>query len=88
MNFVPNKVYANSGVFTFTDQTHTIGNLLRYYLQEDPDVQFSGYKVPHPLINELVLKVVGGDQNVLTLVSNACDRIINDLEILEEELAI
>ena len=86
MNFVPNKTYANAGVFTFTDQTHTIGNLLRYYLQADPDVQFAGYKVPHPLINELVLKVVGGENNVLDLLSSACDKIIEDIDELESQL--
>ena len=86
MNFTPNKTYANAGVLTFTTESHTMGNLLRFYLMQNPDVQFAGYKVPHPLISEMVLKIVGGDKQVLDLVVETCDVIVNDIDSILESL--
>ena len=39
----------NTSVFTFNKEDHTLGNLLRSRLLQSPHVEFSGYKVPHPL---------------------------------------
>ncbi len=50
--------------FVFQDEDHTLGNLLQHYLveqhiegTEDPKITFAGYKVPHPLKAEMVLRV-------------------------------
>ncbi len=50
--------------FIFTDENHTLGNLLQHYLvanhidgAEEPKITFAGYKVPHPLKKEMVLCV-------------------------------
>ncbi len=48
----------------FTNENHTLGNLLQHYLvanhidgTEEPKITFAGYKVPHPLKKEMVLCV-------------------------------
>jgi DNA-directed RNA polymerase subunit L len=53
----------------FRDEDHTLGNLLQHYLvdnhvraegeaiQEEPRITFAGYKVPHPLKPEMVVRV-------------------------------
>jgi DNA-directed RNA polymerase subunit L/DNA-directed RNA polymerase alpha subunit len=46
--------------FIFQKEDHTLGNLLQSYMDEnmmDKDVTFVGYKVPHPLRDEMVLRV-------------------------------
>lgn len=48
----------NTGTFTFNKEDHTLGNLLRMQLLRDKDIRFSGYIMPHPLINRMDLKVM------------------------------
>jgi DNA-directed RNA polymerase subunit L/DNA-directed RNA polymerase alpha subunit len=51
--------------FWFTGEDHTLGNMLQTWLDDnkvgrgkkDGDVTFAGYKVPHPLRNEMVLRI-------------------------------
>ena len=46
--------------FIFQNEDHTLGNLLQTYMDEHmmgTDVTFVGYKVPHPLRDEMVLRV-------------------------------
>jgi DNA-directed RNA polymerase subunit L len=42
--------------FWFTNEDHTLGNLLQTWISDHSDV-FVGYKVPHPLRPEMVLRV-------------------------------
>eukprot|EP00245_Coleochaete_scutata_P015430 TRINITY_DN6876_c0_g2_i1.p1 TRINITY_DN6876_c0_g2~~TRINITY_DN6876_c0_g2_i1.p1 ORF type:complete len:125 (+),score=17.56 TRINITY_DN6876_c0_g2_i1:80-454(+) len=34
--------------FSLTEEDHTIGNAVRYVLNQDPRTSFCGYSVPHP----------------------------------------
>jgi DNA-directed RNA polymerase subunit D len=46
--------------FIFQKEDHTLGNLLQTYMDEtmmDKDITYVGYKVPHPLRDEMVLRV-------------------------------
>jgi DNA-directed RNA polymerase subunit L/DNA-directed RNA polymerase alpha subunit len=46
--------------FIFQKEDHTLGNLLQTYMDEtmmNKDITFVGYKVPHPLRDEMVLRV-------------------------------
>ena len=50
--------------FVFEDEDHTLGNLLQHYLVEhhaegnkEPRISYAGYKVPHPLKAEMVVRV-------------------------------
>ena len=44
-----------------TDGDHTLGNLIQYYLYDNYKksgrINFSGYKIPHPLENKLLIRV-------------------------------
>jgi len=48
---------ANATTYKFLREDHTLGQLLRMELLRDPAVRFAGYKHPHPLDNDIVLKV-------------------------------
>ena len=46
--------------FTFQHEDHTLGNLLQSWMEQnlmDTEITFVGYKVPHPLRDEMVLRV-------------------------------
>lgn len=47
----------NAATVIIAKEGHTLGNLLRYQLLENPRVTFAGYKVPHPLKYEVHIKV-------------------------------
>jgi len=34
--------------FQIDDEDHTLGNVLRYFINKNPDVEFCGYTIPHP----------------------------------------
>ena len=55
--------------FTFLGQDHTLGNLLQSYIDlnllDGTKVTYVGYKIPHPLRDEMVLRIgVAGGQEV------------------------
>lgn len=52
--------------FLFTQEDHTLGNLFQTWIEQnamnagegaEPDISFVGYKVPHPLRDEMLLRV-------------------------------
>ncbi|KAL2918672.1 DNA-directed RNA polymerase II core subunit [Polyrhizophydium stewartii] len=47
----------NAATFTVLKEDHTLGNLLRMQLLKNPKVIFAGYKMPHPLEHQFVLKI-------------------------------
>jgi DNA-directed RNA polymerase subunit D len=56
--------------FIFSNEDHTLGNLLQNYLVEHhveggetPSITFAGYKVPHPLKAEMALRVGLGTES-------------------------
>eukprot|EP00285_Hemiselmis_virescens_P017850 CAMPEP_0173379514 /NCGR_PEP_ID=MMETSP1356-20130122/2428_1 /TAXON_ID=77927 ORGANISM="Hemiselmis virescens, Strain PCC157" /NCGR_SAMPLE_ID=MMETSP1356 /ASSEMBLY_ACC=CAM_ASM_000847 /LENGTH=116 /DNA_ID=CAMNT_0014332859 /DNA_START=42 /DNA_END=392 /DNA_ORIENTATION=+ len=46
-----------STTFVLSDEDHTMGNSLRYMLNQNPNVILCGYSVPHPLVATLHLHV-------------------------------
>mmetsp|Transcript_19161 Transcript_19161/g.39092 ORF Transcript_19161/g.39092 Transcript_19161/m.39092 type:complete len:100 (-) Transcript_19161:1392-1691(-) len=51
------KIKSKEIVFTFFNENHTLGNILRYVIQGNPLVDFVGYNVPHPSENILNVKI-------------------------------
>jgi DNA-directed RNA polymerase I and III subunit RPAC2 len=43
--------------YNFKGEDHTLGNLLRYSLIKNPDVEFCGYSITHPSENEMNLRL-------------------------------
>ena len=67
LRVVPSStISGNAFDFLFAQEDHTLGNLLQTWIEQnlmnagagsEPDVSFVGYKVPHPLRDEMVLTV-------------------------------
>lgn len=48
---------ANTSQFTIIKEDHTVANLLVSYLRKHPNVRFAAYKVPHPNVPELFIRL-------------------------------
>mmetsp|Transcript_31112 Transcript_31112/g.67976 ORF Transcript_31112/g.67976 Transcript_31112/m.67976 type:complete len:117 (-) Transcript_31112:295-645(-) len=55
--YVKDTKVPNAARFIIEREDHTAGNLLRMELHRDPNVLFSGYRVPHPLEHKIWLQV-------------------------------
>ena len=76
----------NTSIFTFNKEDHTLGNLLRARLLKSPHVQFSGYKVPHPLEAKFELRVqTDGEITPKGAIVWASSDILKDLATLSKE---
>jgi DNA-directed RNA polymerase subunit L len=68
--------------FVFRNEEHTLGNLLQTFLierhvesTEQPRITYAGYKIPHPLKQEMVLIIAPLDGDIMTArkaVANVC----------------
>lgn len=77
-----------SGCFMFvlSDEDHTIGNLLQssmfdMYVRSDKRLHFVGYHQPHPLENEIHIKlrVVNLEDDPVQMFTGTCSKLISDI---------
>lgn len=75
----------NAAVFTINKEDHTIGNLLKHQLLKDPQVLFAGYKNPHPLEHNILLRVqTTADTTPADALTNAITDLLAELSLFEE----
>ena len=76
---------SNAGTFTLNKEDHPLGNLIREQLLHEPHVVFAGYKVPHPLVAEVVIRVqTDGEISPQSAFSSALTDLISEVCLLEE----
>ncbi|XP_074642164.1 DNA-directed RNA polymerase II subunit RPB11-like [Tubulanus polymorphus] len=76
----------NAAIFTIKKEDHTLGNALRGQLLKDPQVLFAGYKVPHPLEHQFVLRIqTSPDYSPQEAFQNAITDLISEVSLLEEQ---
>nr|UXY87485.1 DNA-deirected RNA polymerases I and III 16kDa polypeptide [Cryptomonas sp.] len=51
------KIFNKYTIFTFYNEDHTLGNVLRFIIQSNPFVEYIGYNVPHPTENIMNIKI-------------------------------
>ncbi|KAF7318982.1 RBP11-like subunits of RNA polymerase [Mycena chlorophos] len=47
----------SAATYQIHDESHTIGNALRWMLMKNPKVEFCGYSVPHPSENLIQVRI-------------------------------
>ena len=55
----------------FINEDHTLGNMLRYILSKQPQVEFVGYAVPHPSENTMNLRLQTNGPPAATVLQQA-----------------
>merc|ERR1711981_191302 len=77
---------ANTAIFTFNKEDHTPGNLITQRLHKYKFIQFSAYRVPHPLFATFDLRVTtDGSISPKDAILKACQDCITDLGTLSRE---
>ncbi|RHY08433.1 hypothetical protein DYB36_003093 [Aphanomyces astaci] len=75
---------SNAGQFTILREDHTVANLIRMQLLRDKNVTFAGYQHPHPLVNDVKVRIqTNNNSTPIHALSNCLD----DLSIEFDELA-
>ncbi|TFK72441.1 RBP11-like subunits of RNA polymerase [Pluteus cervinus] len=73
----------SAATFQIHDESHTIGNALRWMLMKNPKVEFCGYSAPHPSENVINVRIQMYDKlSSLTALITA----LNDLDSLCETI--
>ncbi|URD81890.1 DNA-directed RNA Polymerase II subunit [Musa troglodytarum] len=85
VTYVRETNIACAGRFTIQREGHTLSNLLEMQLHRDPDVMFSGYKVPSPLELKVELRIQTTLQSTRI---QAYNQAINDLDNELEHLKL
>ena len=67
----------------FPDEDHTLGNYVRMQLLKDQEVIFAAYKVPHPLVKSVEVRVQTLGTPCVDTVNFALEEIIKDIDEFE-----
>jgi len=74
----------HSADFILCKEDHTMGNLLRMKLLEDPLVRFAGYRHPHPLETFIEMKVrTNGEKDSLNVLNDSIEQLLSEVSTLE-----
>ena len=60
----------SSGIITLENYSHTIGNLISRYLQDNNNIEFSGYKVDHLLVRNVSIHYKHNDVKSINEILN------------------
>ncbi|WWC61155.1 uncharacterized protein I303_103734 [Kwoniella dejecticola CBS 10117] len=76
----------NAATVLLRKQDHTLGNMIRAQLLLDPTVLFAGYKVPHPLENDIIIKIQTDERsNPADALKRACHLLIRQTVHIKQQ---
>ncbi|KAM7208731.1 DNA-directed RNA polymerase, RBP11-like dimerization domain containing protein [Naviculisporaceae sp. PSN 640] len=68
---------SNTSDFLLKKEDHTLGNLLAEHLKQAPHVMFAAYKVGHPNVPEVLLRIqTDGTTTPREALLNACKQLV------------
>ncbi|KAG2673279.1 hypothetical protein I3843_13G070600 [Carya illinoinensis] len=62
--------------FSLADEDHTLANAIRFTLNQDPRVSFSGYSIPHPSENRVNIRVQTTGAPAGEVLKDACQDLM------------
>ncbi|KAF9480608.1 RBP11-like subunits of RNA polymerase [Pholiota conissans] len=68
----------SAATYQIHDESHTIGNSLRWMIMKNPKVEFCGYSVPHPSENVINIRIQMYDN------ASSVDALIDALSQLDK----
>lgn len=73
----------HAATFSFMQEDHTMGNLLRMQLHLDKATVFAGYRIPHPLDAKMVVKVqTNGSKSPVQAIDNALEDLRSEVQCM------
>lgn len=78
----------NAATVMMRKQDHTLANMIRSQLLLDPSVLFAGYKVPHPLENDVLIKIQTDDRsNPADALKRACTLLMQQVIDIKKQFS-
>ena len=71
--------------YSFRNEDHTLGNMLRYMLMKDSNTLFCGYSIPHPSEDLMNIRLQTKKDNTNKLMAKAMDNILEISDILSNK---
>ncbi|EMF11644.1 DNA-directed RNA polymerase I and III 14 KDA polypeptide [Sphaerulina musiva SO2202] len=72
--------------FAFEKEDHTLGNVLRYLISKNPDVEFVGYSIPHPSEAFMNLRIQTWDNvSVFEVLRKGLQDLEDMCDVIEEK---
>ena len=86
LKIIPDKEEGNFNcTYTFQNEDHTLGNILRYMLMKDPNTLFCGYSIPHPSEDIMNIRLQTKEKNTNEVMENAMNRVDEISDILSNK---
>ena len=82
--FKKSPIKLNSMDIHLINENDTVGNLLTQYIMDVPDIQYSGYHMPHPLKKLLILRFSYKDSSIETITKLVIDNIDKIITLLDD----
>jgi DNA-directed RNA polymerase subunit L len=70
------------GMFRIENESHTFGNLITHFLQNNDKILFAGYKIDHLLVKELIIGYKTNGTDIIEILNES----INEAKILYEQI--
>ena len=71
--------------YSFKNEDHTLGNILRYILMKDSNTLFCGYSIPHPSEDLMNVRLQTKEKNTNEVMEKAMNRIDEISDILSNK---
>ena len=86
LKIIPDKEEGNFNcTYTFQNEDHTLGNILRYMLMKDSNTLFCGYSIPHPSEDIMNIRLQTKEKSTNEVMENAMNRIDEISDILSNK---
>ena len=86
LKIIPDNEEGNFNcTYTFQNEDHTLGNILRYMLMKDPNTLFCGYSIPHPSEDIMNIRLQTKEKGTNEVMENAMNRIDEISDILSNK---
>lgn len=75
--------------FQFDGEDHTLGNVLRYIIMKNPDVEFCGYSMPHPSEAKMNIRIQSYDNaNVWDILEKALQDLMDMCDVVTDKFVL
>lgn len=71
--------------FTLYNEDDTLGNLLTYQLYKNPNVEYAGYLIPHPLDKKVIIRVKPKSGDATKLLLNDISNLIKFIDKIKKK---
>ena len=86
LKIIPDKEESDYNcTYSFKNEDHTLGNILRYILMKDSNTTFCGYSIPHPSEDIMNIRLQTKSENTNDVMSKAMDKTIEISDILSKK---